>query len=798
MSYLRRYNVDSPLNIDLPFKIRFNFSKVADYWRDLAKNGNEDEVFRAKSLLKKIEKKAPEIVGAFEDITIVEKYEAEFRALLAPLFPSLTTLNDIKAIAAPFTPIIFNATQRLAYILDNSEENSIVMMRQLNEDAAYINACIFVLQFHYGLTINNKQAIYFDIPNKKTGILRHYRTFVNADFSSFTVHDSFQPLSEEEIRELINNIHDIDLWKKKIPPNSFTYEGFAIIKLFDVTEDEAISALKVDLLKKDALQIPEIVDNIRQHLGSAMGISNLKLGFAAYDSDKDSLKTLGYGYWNSLSLSGKIEQANAKAFCHHTKTSVFDEHEPLVFPSYTQEEIEKIPFIPKLLANDINSYILIPLVYDEEVIGVFELGSEKENELNALVVNRLEQIIPLFTTALKRLLDEQETKLETIVQEQFTAIHPSVSWRFFEAAENLLEQRQSNPKATIEEIYFPEVYPLFGQSDVKGSSTERNNAIQDDMIEQLGLAKNVIDLANSKYIFPIYNQLKYKLEECIRRMKKGLNAGDEIEVLEFLNQDIYPVFRYLRTLGEEMNDVVDNYKLALNEELGVVYKRRKDYEQSVQLTNNTIANYLTKAQQKAQEMFPHYFEMYKTDGVEHNLYIGQSIVNQQTFNELHLQNLRLWQLMTICETENLMEFEIKPQLKVSLSVASLILVHHNPITIKFRQEEKRFDVEGAYNIRYEIIKKRIDKATIKGTRERLTQTGKIAIVYSQDREAREYRQYIGYLQSIQYISKNVEWLELNDLQGVTGLRAIRVEVIYNRHVDVPNKEKPEKRVKVKV
>ncbi|TAK35947.1 MAG: hypothetical protein EPO28_13950 [Saprospiraceae bacterium] len=37
-------------------------------------------------------------------------------------------------------------------------------------------------------------------------------------------------------------------------------------------------------------------------------------------------------------------------------------------------------------------------------------------------------------------------------------------------------------------------------------------------------------------------------------------------------------------------------------------------------------------------------------------------------------------------------------------------------------DEKRLDVEGSYNVRYEIIKKRIDKALLKGTQERLTQS----------------------------------------------------------------------------
>ena len=61
------------------------------------------------------------------------------------------------------------------------------------------------------------------------------------------------------------------------------------------------------------------------------------------------------------------------------------------------------------------------------------------------------------------------------------------------------------------------------------------------------------------------------------------------------------------------------------------------------------------------------------------------------------------------------------------------------LSIRFRQDEKQFDVDGAYNIRYEIVKKRIDKAYIKGTSERLTQPGKIAIVYSRDKEIGEYR-----------------------------------------------------------
>ena len=66
---------------------------------------------------------------------------------------------------------------------------------------------------------------------------------------------------------------------------------------------------------------------------------------------------------------------------------------------------------------------------------------------------------------------------------------------------------------------------------------------------------------------------------------------------------------------------------------------------------------------------------------------------------------------------------LKDRLPVPLDITNLILIQHAPLSIRFRFDEKRFDVDGAYNVRYEIMKKRIDKAVVRGTTERLTQPG---------------------------------------------------------------------------
>ena len=70
----------------------------------------------------------------------------------------------------------------------------------------------------------------------------------------------------------------------------------------------------------------------------------------------------------------------------------------------------------------------------------------------------------------------------------------------------------------------------------------------------------------------------------------------------------------------------------------------------------------------------------------------------------------------------------------------------------------------------------MDKSYVRGTNERLTQIGKIAIVYSNQREEDEYRQCSEYLHSTGYLADEIEMLELDDLQSVHGLKAIWVTV----------------------
>ena len=61
---------------------------------------------------------------------------------------------------------------------------------------------------------------------------------------------------------------------------------------------------------------------------------------------------------------------------------------------------------------------------------------------------KLQEVVPLFTTALKRSQEEFENQLESIIRQKCTAIHPTVAWRFTEAAEKLLSNQRFFADAT--------------------------------------------------------------------------------------------------------------------------------------------------------------------------------------------------------------------------------------------------------------------------------------------------------------------------------------------------------------
>jgi hypothetical protein len=308
-----------------------------------------------------------------------------------------------------------------------------------------------------------------------------------------------------------------------------------------------------------------------------------------------------------------------------------------------------------------------------------------------------------------------------------------------------------------------------------------------DLLEQLTLANDVLSKAGKAIDFPLLKETQFRIEKYMAAASDTLLSDDEMQIYDFLQVQLEDIFQNLVQLKPDLKKIIGTYFSALDPQRKVIYHHRKEYEDSITRINDVLDRFTDQEQRAVQEVYPHYFERYITDGVEFNIYVGQSLSPLKPFNEMYVRNLKLWQLTFLAKAARLTA-SLEKRLPLPLKTTQLILAHAIPLSISFRRKERKFDVDGAYNIRYEIIKKRIDKVHIRDSEERLTQPGTVAIVYSQHKELAEYLEYVEFLQNEGVLGDTVEHLDLEDTQGISGLKAIRVDVNFTSESSISPKE----------
>lgn len=767
-------------NIESPLTLKISFNKLLERYEELAKSKNPIEVENARRVLK-IAERHPILREGFSELSILDKLSAEIQEILRDTFDPLLTLNEIKTASVPFHNLIFNSSQRFKNIVAAAGEGFDLKMKNMPEDKTYIIACTVILMRCYNYNFNFKRPFFYEIPDA-SGIMRYYKILYNADFIDIVPKAEAPKLTDKDIEVLLDNFDNLDLWKEKFPPNSYDFKGFVICNIFDVTDDQSISNIKSSLIDISDRQNEEIMRDLRYAFSSLMSVKDIKVGFLVYNKEKDTFEQAHGDGIPSFMLKGKETVGCKDSFCGQSYQKLLtkgDYYSISDVDLFSEMAEGKAPQYEILKRQNIKSAIFAPIANEHELLGVLELVSSQPRALNSLNANKLIDIMPFILMAVERTKREEENLIEAIIQQECTSIHSSVHWKFREEAQAFINAEfQTGEKPVFRKIAFDNVFPLFGQIDVQGSSMARNAATQRDMNLQLTLAKDIIDQAIDIENLPIYEQIKFQIDTYLSVLEHHFKVDSEHEITTFLSEEVNPVLKLIQKNINALKDGVQDYFNRIDEDLEVVYFYRRHHDQTIKMINDNMASMLDEKQMEAQHMYPHYFERYKTDGVEHNMYIGESITKENSFSPIYLYNLRLWQLQVMVEMEN-EYYQKQNEYPVALDVASMVLVFNQPLSIRFRQDEKRFDVDGTYNARYEVVKKRVDKAFIKGTTKRATVKGKLTVIYSQKEDENEYVRYIKFLQAKKMLHDDLEFLELEDLQGVTGLKALRVSILYH-------------------
>jgi hypothetical protein len=714
----------------------------------------------------------------------MKQYSDLLELVYTVIFPAVADEQDVAwAIGVPVKPVIVYGTDMFYNKLRNphTKEMKACMIDDNNQVRTKVN-----LELIYSMIL--KQLYHYDLPagstvirglrDEETGLPGYYRLNIDSRFIEVAPKNGLPALDLEEVRKR-RPVKELIPWLvEHLPLTAFLFEGISALTVTDVTEEYVVDSVKNLILTPNFNEGCNHNGEVIRYLNVLAGTNDVNFGLLPL------LLVNGRPVYSQSSCYHSILAATAESDEETEKTYLglvqqyFKDPKLKLYETLPEPVEEEHFFLQALRRGGIVSYGLVPVYYNNRLAGVLEVSSKKAGVLNEDLLSRVDVMIPLLAQLLQRGIDEFDAEIKTIVKENFTSIQPAVEWKFNEAAwhyERLLEM--GNEPASIETIYFKSVYPLYGAIDIRNSTLERNSALRRDLQTQFRLLTETLSVLQAEANLQLIEELLHQAQKWQLAMNGALTTADELNLNSFLRDKVDSFLVHFRETRPDLDHHITPYLHATDESDGEAYQSRRELESCIQLVNKTVNGLLEDTIGELQKSYPFYFEKFRTDGVEYDIYIGQSISPDRSFDLLYLRNLRLWQLKSMAmvarQTHNLL-----PQMMDPLQTTQLIFVHSASIDISFRKDERRFDVEGGYNIRYQVVKKRIDKVRVRNTNERLTQPEKIAIIYFNDREEEEYEGYIRYLQEKEVLRPEVEHLDLEELQGVSGLRALRVGVLW--------------------
>jgi len=707
-----------------------------------------------------------------------ELLELMFMAIFPPLADEQETAW---ALSVPVTPVIFYGTDAFYDKLRDPVTHEIkscmmesgqTVRKKVNLELVY--SLILKRLYHYDFAAGT--SVVRSLADRDTGMAHFYKLNLDMRFIEVIPKGVLPAFDGSFLNTKPPLPEALDWLKQHLPLSAFRFEGISALTVTDITTHYVVESIKGLILNPQRLDKTAHKHEIMRYLNVLAGTNDIRFGglplFKVNGKPvySDDLR-------NHTVLSELSESVEAAETYLCLIDNLFREPRLILFETIPDVEPGEPYYLEPLRRAGIRSYALMPVYYNNRLAGVLELSSHKADSLSRDLLAKLDVVIPLLAQLLQHAIDEFEMRIKGIVKANFTSIQPAVEWKFNEIAWHYDRMMQQGKEPVLETVYFKDVYPLYGAIDIRNSTMERNSALRRDLETQFALLCEALAGLQRVVTMQLVDEMMHQAQKWRSALAGALTTADELNLNTFLKEKVGTFLLHFSQSRPDLAALMDPYLAATDEATGEAFGARRNLETCIQLINRTVNESLERSVPDLQASYPSYFEKFRTDGVEYDLYIGGSIAPDRPWDQLYVRNLRLWQLTSMAtiarDTHRLLG-----EMTTPLETTQLIFVHSSTIDISFRKDERRFDVEGGYNIRYQVVKKRIDKVRVRDTGERLTQPGMIAIIYFNDREAEEYEGYIRYLQEKGMLGAQVEHLELEELQGVSGLRALRVSVLW--------------------
>lgn len=715
------------------------------------------------------------------DINEMHRYEDILELVASVVFPLAADDEEVLiGLTNASSPEAFYATNAFCRLFQSAPKPGVSQswmdeqaLKELHKEFQYS----LVLQNIYGYALPERKEMVYGYFDAAAGLYKYYRLNFDTRFVEVKMKNTKEKVSNHLINSCFSCSNPMAQVEKLISLDEYTASGFSILTLTDITPQQSVEQIGKTLVNFDQENTGNVFLHINQLLQSIIGTRDFRFGLMPFFTINKRAALPYKNFYKSILIEASVRAGISKKVFTRYMSLYLKKPEWISWQSANIGSVLPAPLRRALDDGGIRYYSLVPLFFNNQLAGVLEVaGTENTLSLNDLQASRLKPAMPYLSQLMKVFIEKFTVAIDKIVKEKFTNIQSSVQWKFNEVAWHYFRSREiENEDSQLEKIFFKDVHPFYGAVDIRNSTIERNKALRGDLQFQLQSLIVLLNGLHQNGLGENYSSLAAICMQWLDKMDIYVSVEEELQLNDFLHSKVYPLLSVDDQLNGIYSSGITAYFNSIDESTGQAYFHRRQLENAMQILNGAIGKFFDLFNDELQQNYPCYFEKFRTDGIEYDIYIGQSISPTIPFSTQHLDKLRLWQLQSMAAVTKLTHYML-PNLEHALQTTQLIFVNPGSIDISFRNDERRFDVEGAYNIRYQVVKKRIDKVHLQNTDERLTQPGKIAIVYFYEKDIAPYVEIINQLQQQRVLLPDLEVLALEDLQGVSGLKALRVGV----------------------
>ena len=212
----------------LPYPSVLCFDGLIEQVRAAAAGDDYGPRLVAREILKCYEA-TPELQGPIRDASVLKRHRELVDLLFTFLVSPIERQTQLFKITRPFgfAPLFVSESLRaLIGVKDvcytfQADPEEVRKKHLLVLGSTILRQC-------YGVDVDISNFVMLTVPDRHSELKRFYKPVHNERFIRVVVTGDLPSLDREQIRSLLNNLHDTELWLRLLPPASFSFHASAV------------------------------------------------------------------------------------------------------------------------------------------------------------------------------------------------------------------------------------------------------------------------------------------------------------------------------------------------------------------------------------------------------------------------------------------------------------------------------------------------------------------------------------------------------------------------------------------